>query len=227
MIAMTTISTWYGFSTEVTPTADEYALPIIVNYGRDGVTHEDAIIAASRGVALLFDDANSAPGGPWRHVLEAWSCGRIRKVVRKAKNSAWDRVHSMEGVLSVQNSTWVQILLPHPISEAAPRDVSRLQMKLELPSAPLNQDIVDGSLGIALNPEVVMSTGKSIAQAAHIAHLAVMGKQSVDSLGNWSDSGLGVHLVDWNQVSPHDVEVRDAGLTEIAPDTLTARGRFF
>ncbi len=65
----------------------------------------------------------------------------------------------------------------------------------------------------ALNPEVEMSSGKTLAQIAHAAVMA-------------ADLGYDVsaaRVVVTRDLGGCVAEVRDAGLTEVAPGTITVR----
>ena len=206
---------------------DPWSLPIILHTPRDvEITHEDAILAAARGVALLLSDERTAPDGEWHEALEGWMFGRIRKVVRRARTQKWQAIRELPGVDSVYGNAFVRILLPHRVSSTPP-EVACLQVSgLDLPRHEIpSHGPGEFDLYIALNPNVDMSTGKSMAQAGHIAHLATL-TQDVTSLGDWMDNGLGTYLAHWND-GPWAVEVQDAGFTEVIPGTTTAKGDFY
>lgn len=207
--------------------AQPWALPLILRMERGvEVTHEDAVIAAARGVALLLADERTNPEREWYEPLNRWMHGRIRKVARRARASKWDAVCNLPGITSEFGTAQVRVLLPHP-AEVPPREVSALQVSgLDLPRMDVpTQPEGEFDLYIALTPEASMSTGKSMAQAGHIAHLAVL-QQDEMTLQDWESSGLGVYLAHWNDAA-WAVQVQDAGFTEVAPGTLTAKGDFY
>ena len=88
--------------------------------------------------------------------------------------------------------------------------LTKLQaMSTELLEAP---DTADADVVYALNPDITMSSGKTLAQIAHAAVMA-------DDLGlditraRVARDGRGRCVA----------EVRDAGLTEVPPGTITVR----
>lgn len=216
-----TLISWRNHPTLDADHTEQMTLPIVVDVSHSGVTHEDIILAVARGVALLLDDENSDESGPWREILSLWSRGNIRKVVRRAKKSDWDKIQDVPGVVSWHGHAKVRLMLPHAVSERPVKPVARLQVSLDAPSVHKPSEALPGALHIALNPNVPMTTGKAAAQAGHVVQLAAF-NATEEQLGNWADSGYSVDLVSWEEASQDAWFIQDAGFTEVAPGTTTA-----
>jgi peptidyl-tRNA hydrolase len=89
-----------------------------------------------------------------------------------------------------------------------------------------------GVLPIAITPLVALSPLKAAVQVSHAAQLALTTLAGTPSgaadLDSWRATGFGVRLVrpdadEWARLAASaQIVVRDAGFTEIPPDTQTA-----
>lgn len=135
----------------------------------------------------------------WRH--------RPGKVVLRARSpSQWARVLEEPHAAA---SDGVIALPPRRRSERGDL-LSKLQaMSTELEPPPETQD---AEIVYALNPDLTMSSGKTLAQIAHAAVMA-------------DELGLDVTHARVAKGGPGRcvAEVRDAGLTEVPPGTITVR----
>ena len=118
----------------------------------------------------------------------------------------------------------MRAFVPGP-TDAVPPQIAKLQVAgLDLePGTP--SPAIAGVLPIAITPHVTMSPLKAAVQVAHAAQLALGELADRDS---WRATGFGVRLVrpdvdQWAKLSSSArVVVRDAGFTEIPPNTQTA-----
>lgn len=200
----------------------------------DPPTRTAACAAAATATALLLADAQAGPGGPWEAAVDRWMAGRIRKHARRARGAAWDRVALLPGVTVVTGGACVRAFVPCP-TDAIPPDIARLQMSgLELadPRAAAGVLAVPGGpVVVSICPDPVLPAGKAAAAAAHGAQLAAM-NMSPARLALWAAAGFPVALEQppasaWQALrASAQVVVVDAGLTSVAPGTVTALARW-
>ncbi|MFT7602178.1 MAG: hypothetical protein ACI8TP_005145 [Acidimicrobiales bacterium] len=140
-------------------------------------TTPEVCVAAVRAVIDLLSDHRAAPGGPWEAPIGQWQeAGKIRKLVRRGRASAWVRAQDPDGRTAVAGRAEVRAYVPSPMDEV-PDQVAKLQIKstpLDQPpplaSYPLHTPDV-GRMVIVVTPAVEMSWGKQAAQCAHAAQL--------------------------------------------------------
>jgi peptidyl-tRNA hydrolase len=160
--------------------------------------------------------------------LAAWR-PRPGKVCLRARSAAqWDAVlgepHALAGDPGAEA---VAALPPRRRSQRGPL-LERLQAMssaLEPPPAAADRDDARNALTYVLNPDAAMSSGKTVAQ---IAHAAVMAAED-GRLRAWVRSGCPARVLAPGAgafaavVASGDLAacVQDAGLTEIAPGTVT------
>ena len=193
---------------------------------------EDVFAAAALAVIALLDDHRALPGGEWHEPVSTWNGARIRKIMRRARASAWGRAHTVPGLTIVRGTAEVRVFVPGRLADAPP-ELSKLQIQ----STPLPEpdpladalDVAVPTLVVALNPAVEMSWGKRGAQVGHAAQRAWERFDRKDRL-DWNATGRRVRVVQpvpdlWESMLPNaDATIRDGGFTEIAPGTLTAAG---
>jgi hypothetical protein len=138
--------------------------------------------------------------------LVAW-LPRPGKVVLRARSpSQWERVLEEPHCAA---SDGVIALPPRRRSERSETLMKIQAMSTELEAPP---ESADAPVLYALNPDITMSSGKTLAQIAHAAVMA---------------DALGLDITRARVVRPGAgrcvAEVRDAGLTEVPPGTITVR----
>jgi peptidyl-tRNA hydrolase len=208
--------------------APQYVLPLVVRIERaDPPAHTDALETAARSVlALLCDPRSAGPDGEWSGQVHAWQDARIRKVVRRARGSEWRRAAELPGITVTGDTAEVRVFPPVPL-DGWPKELIKLQVSGTELEDPLPPRAPDASLPVLwFNPDVPMSTGKSMAQAGHGAQLAWWALSEADRTA-WRGSGFALAVrpaprEHWSARSRSGLPtVRDAGFTEIAPGSCT------
>lgn len=213
--------------------APEYALPLVIHVEKATPPRRtDALEAAARAVLVFLTDPRVAePGGEWHDLVRAWTDGRIRKVVRRARGANWRRAAGLPGITLVHGSAEVRVYPPVPVDDW-PADLSRLQVSgtdLEDPETPPSPP--NGSPVLYLNPHLSMSAGKAMAQAGHAAQIAWY-EAGTEIRSEWKGSGFDLAVrtaspEQWKELEAADLPaVRDAGFTEVAPGSVTVIAAF-
>jgi hypothetical protein len=151
--------------------------------------------------------------------LEAWR-PRPGKVVLRARGGQWDELLREEDRRVVIGDA-VAALPPRRRSERGAL-LGRMQaMTSALEPPPERPGSDAGKLTYFVNPRIEMSSGKTLAQIAHAAVMAA-GKHP-----GWADAGCPAQVVlppaarfD-DLCDSAELKVEDAGLTEVAPGTVT------
>lgn len=208
--------------------ASPWALQLAVRVEKlDPPTTAAACAAAALATIALLDDDRAAPGGIWYQPVVTWNGARIRKIVRRARASAWDRAQSVAGVTVERDGAEARAFVPSPMDEA-PREVTKLQIQ----STPLDEPaqvaelppLATGTMVVALTPHFEMSWGKQAAQCAHAAQRAWMTAAPTTAEG-WTeaDRPLVVLHPDESLWAALDevatTRIHDGGFTEIPPGT--------
>lgn len=185
---------------------------------------------AALGVIALLDDHRSLPGGEWHDQVAARNGSRIRKIMRRARASAWVRAQDVPGLTIRHGTAEVRVFVPGIVDDAPP-ELSKLQIQstpLDEPDRVATLDVVDlPTLTVLLNPAVEMSWGKRGAQVAHAAQRCWEQLDRRERL-DWNAAGRPVRVLTptpplWDeQLQRMSTTIRDGGFTEIAPGTLTA-----
>jgi hypothetical protein len=154
--------------------------------------------------------------------VAAWR-PRPGKVCLRARNaSQWRQVLEEPHALAADA---VAALPPRRRSQRGPL-LERLQaMSTELAPAPTKAPPAPGALTYLLNPEAPMSSGKTLAQIAHAAVMAA----DTGEFEDWVADGCPAQVLApspraFAQAAARDdlaACVADAGLTEVAPGTVT------
>jgi hypothetical protein len=158
----------------------------------------------------------------YAEAVEAWRPRPGKVCLRARSDGQWRQVleepHALAGDA-------VAALPPRRRSERGPL-LERLQaMSTDLGEAPATAPAQPGALTYLLNPDAPMSSGKTLAQ---IAHAAVMAADS-GRFEAWVEAGCPARVLapsadEFAAAAARDdlaACVADAGLTEVAPGTVT------
>ena len=208
--------------------AQEYALPLVVRLERDAPPAlTDALETAARAVLTLLADERAADDGEWAKPVRLWEESAIRKVVRRARGAEWRRAEALPGITVTGRTASVRVFPPVPV-DSWPKDLARLQVSgTDLTDAQPPAPPASGLPVLWTAPQLEMSAGKAMAQAAHGAQLAWWDLPAADRT-DWagSDFALAVRpapgTAEWTRLVRSGLPVvRDAGFTEIAAGTCT------
>lgn len=183
----------------------------------------DLLVATARSVVALClaDLAGAEPiqPGSYAAALQSWYSVAIRKVCRRARNTAWDAVQMLPGVTVEHNSAKARAFVPSLVTDVAPA-IRKLQ--IEGTDLPLSQaEAVTAPAVIYVDS--ALSLCKAAAQVGH-ASMLLAGWLPLADARNWAAAGfaLDVRTVANVDAYPGHVVVRDAGFTEVKPGTVTA-----
>lgn len=205
------------------------ALQLAARVERADPPSTSAICAAAALATIgLLEDDRSQPGGEWYEAVSAWNGDRIRKIVRRARASAWDRAQAPDGVTVARDGAEVRAFVPGPLDEA-PGPVAKLQIQSTPLDDPVRVDDVPDTTGlfIAVTPYFEMSWGKQAAQCAHAGQWAWM-RSDPSLVATWDRLGRPLTIVHpteslWETLEESaPIHVRDGGFTEIPPGTKSA-----
>ncbi|MFC6145869.1 peptidyl-tRNA hydrolase [Corynebacterium nasicanis] len=183
--------------------------------------------AAARAVVAVCLAPEATTDPAWRAGLEGWYSQRIRKVARRARNTAWDNVQQIPGVTVTVSGAQARAFVPGPVAEV-PAAIRKLQIQgTDLPpDEPGPRDPTRPLL--LLDADLDMSIGKSAAQAGHAAMLWAA-HLSAPQARAWAETGFALDVREVSHAEfaahltrPAAVTVQDAGFTEVAPGALTA-----
>jgi peptidyl-tRNA hydrolase len=155
-----------------------------------------------------------------------WQDARIRKVVRRARGAEWRRAQALPGITVTGATAEVRVFPPVPL-DGWPKDLARLQVsgtELDDPRPALPAGPAEAVLW--MNPGIIMSAGKAMAQAGHGAQLAWW-ELSAGDRETWRKAGFPLAVrtpssAAWSRLAAGTLPVvRDAGFTEIAPGSCT------
>jgi hypothetical protein len=153
--------------------------------------------------------------------LAAWR-RRPGKVALRARGGQWDAVLEEPHVLAGD----AVVALPPRRRSARPPVLERMQAMTSALEPPPDEVFPDAErLTYVLNPAVEMSSGKTLAQIAHAAVMAA----GRPELAPWVAAGCPAQVVRppravfarLRDSDRHAAKVVDAGLTEVAPGTVT------
>ena len=174
-----------------------------------------AVLGGGAAVACVREFAGDPALAAWRE--------RPGKVCLRARSPAqWTELLELPHALAGDpDGESVAALPPRRRSERGPL-LERLQaMSTDLGPAPTEPEGDAGGVTYVLNPALEMSSGKVVAQVAHAAVMAA------DALPGWAAAGAPGRLVapaGFAELAARDdlaARVVDAGLTEVAPGTVT------
>jgi peptidyl-tRNA hydrolase len=214
----------------------QWVLPLVVRIERDAPpARSDALAAAARAILLLLtrepppaqpDDPDEPEADDWAARVRAWEAGRIRKVVRRARGTAWQRVTALPGLTVEVGSAQVRVFPPVPV-DAWPPELAKLQVGGTDLDDPRPPDAPGPGVPVLwLNPALPMTAGKAMAQAGHGAQLAWYASGPADR-ERWAAAGfpLAVRVASAERwpvlLAGAGPVVSDGGFTEVAPGSQT------
>lgn len=183
--------------------------------------------AMAVAVASFLDSIE--PGTPRAEAHARWMKGRIRKILRRAKNSTWEAVQAEDGETYEIDGVHLRILTPTAM-DAIPKTVSKCQVSHL--STLENTVATHGSplpyLKIYTNRSLNMSAPKAAVAAAHVAQLMAM-KLTPEDYAAWKNDSFALTVSSLGTLGNFEeamatVTVHDAGLTEVTPGSITAIG---
>ncbi len=206
------------------PEPGERVLPMVVRIERaDPPTRTDALQAAAVAVLRML----TADRAEWLPNIQAWDAQRIRKVVRRARGADWRRAQEVDGLDVITGSAELRVY-PPILLDAWPPQLARLQVGgTELADDAEPPPVPAGTALVLLSPDVRMSTGKAMAQAAHASQLGWR-SLSLRARRAWQVDGFPLAVRDaspaqWRAaVDAGAPVVADGGFTEVEPGSRTA-----
>lgn len=183
--------------------------------------------AAALATIALLDDERAQPDGIWHTSVQTWNGKQIRKIVRRARASAWERAQSVGGVTVQHDGAEVRAFVPAPMDQAPP-EVTKLQIQStaldEVEPIGALPNLAPSTLVIAITPHFAMSWGKQAAQSAHAGQRAWMfADPTVQAAWDEADRPLVVLHPDaslWDALDDvATTRIHDGGFTEIPPGT--------
>jgi peptidyl-tRNA hydrolase len=208
-----------------------WALQCVVEETAD-FSEQELAHALSVSVLNFLDAAKDNP--EWSAAVTRWKQGRIRKILRRARNSRWTKLEDEQGLTTVTNEISIRVFVPSAM-DAIPANIKKCQVSGL--NASLKSVMADeaGSLTIDINSALDMSPAKAAVACAHVAQL--MSEQLSDvAYLSWKKSGFSIDIeyLDvpyFNEVhfptgidEVADVVIHDGGLTEVEPGSITAVG---
>ena len=203
------------------------SMPIILHIPKtDPPPLTDLLEAAAKATVACCLDARAGADTAYAQALTSWYGAKIRKITRRARNTAWANVANVPGVSVTSGAAQVRACVPTAVVDTHPM-VAKLQIGgTNLPADPPRPPR-QGVPIIFVNKNLMMTLGKTAAQVGHGAMLLAAHMQYPE-VEAWGKIGfdLQVRLVGeeefQRQLTRDDaVIVRDAGYTEIAPDSIT------
>ncbi|WP_030208519.1 peptidyl-tRNA hydrolase [Streptomyces sp. NRRL S-87] len=207
--------------------APQYVLPLVVRIEKaEPPARTDALETAARAVLVLLSDERALGDGEWAATVRAWQDARIRKVVRRARGAEWRKAATLPGLTVHGDAAEVRVFPPVPL-DGWPKELAKLQVSgTELDDPGPVEAPGNGVPVLWLSPELEMSAGKAMAQVGHGAQLAWWALDDA-ARAAWraADFRLAVRTATpahWARLTTDGLPVvRDAGFTEIAPNSAT------
>lgn len=203
-----------------------WALQCVVNEATE--FSENALSQAlALAVVHFLDEAKS--NAEWTTAVERWKQGRIRKILRRARNAKWDKLAHEAGVTTVHNGIEIRVFVPSAM-DVIPAAIKKCQVSgiTVKENEYLKSEDTLPCLAIFSNRTLEMSPGKAAVACAHVAHL-MSEKLLPEDYDKWKSLGFPLWTSTLGQVNPWiesfaDVVIHDGGLTEVEPGSITAIG---
>jgi peptidyl-tRNA hydrolase len=183
----------------------------------------EVLESVARAVVAVCLDERAGQDGLFAEALGHWYGHRIRKVARRARNKAWDDVQGLAGV-TVNNQA--RAFIPSAVKDV-PAPIAKLQIgHTDLPHEELGAPLANRPV-IYVDNTLEMTAGKAAAQVGH-GSMLYAASLSAQEAWEWKQQEflLSVREVPrevFNKALevPEAVVIRDAGYTEVAPDSAT------
>ncbi|WP_235840367.1 aminoacyl-tRNA hydrolase [Corynebacterium yudongzhengii] len=184
--------------------------------------------AARAVVAVCLDDRAVTDDG-WHEGLQHWYDHLIRKIARRGRNKPWEDVQKLPGVTMETDGVLARAFVPTAVADV-PHEIKKLQIKgTDLPMD--EESAAEPAPGlplIAVNADLEMTTGKAAAQVGH-GSMLLAAAQDLEWVRRWADKDFALQVREYPAQrlrelvadNPEAVVVRDAGYTEVAPDSAT------
>lgn len=203
------------------------AMPIVLEMPKASPPDRIELLeAAAKAVVAVCLGPRAGEDSAYAEALDAWYGARIRKIARRARNTAWDRVQQLPGVTMSEGQAKARAFVPSPVHLTDPQ-LAKLQIGgKDLPATEARPLVFDRPI-IAVDASLGMSVGKAAAQVGH-ASMLLAAHMPVAWCRQWSESGFAVQVVELPSsdfvamaAKPGAVPVQDAGYTEVAPGSVT------
>lgn len=207
--------------------SDEFVLTLVLQVEKaERPAQTDALETGARAVLAILADERSVGEGEWAEAMRAWQDARIRKVVRRARGAEWRRAAALPGITVTGGTAVVRVFPPVPLDEV-PKDLAKLQVTgTDLEDPDELPAVASGVPVLWVNPGLTMSTGKTMAQVGHGAHLAWL-QLSVAARKSWQEDNFTLAVrtaiqAEWKKLMASRLPVVcDAGFTEVDPGSHT------
>lgn len=175
-------------------------------------------------VACCLDKRAGDLGSAYSQGLASWYGERIRKIARRGRNIAWDRVQLVPGVTAEINGAKARAMVPTPVDEVY-AEVNKLQIAGT--DLPYDENLPE--LGpwptLWVDRDLDMTAGKAAAQVGH-ASMLYAAALPIEEAWAWAQAGFPLNVREVPRTELPDakarvIEVMDAGYTEIAPGSIT------
>lgn len=189
-------------------------------------SRNDLLVAAAQAVVGVCLAPEAVTDAQWNQGLEQWYSHLIRKVARRGRNKAWDDVQALPGITAAAGEAQVRAFVPSAVS-AVPAPIRKLQIQGTDAPDTATPDIDPVLPTIAVNGDLDMTTGKAAAQVGHASMLYAAALPTEEAVA-WARKGFPLNV--WEPDGEEfraliqregAVAVRDAGFTEVAPDSVT------
>lgn len=211
-----------------------WAMQIVVHAEKNTTRTVDAVVeAVAVAVATMMCDPRSTDPLVWGPLFDRWLAGRIRKIVRRARGSAWTKVCDLDGIVVEVDGVSVFVAVPGP-TDQVPDPIARTQVSglSATHDDPCTHVEPDGSVVVSVNPQWSLHEhpGKLAAQAAHATQLTVS-QMDAERRARWVADGFQTRI-EWPDATRWaalaatvPVVIRDAGFTVLPEpgDTVCAR----
>lgn len=209
---------------------DPYALFYVVNDSRDeegNIASEKDILQASTNALLQVLNSEDEQVIV---LVKEWTSGPIRKIAKRARAAAWNKVLALDTTRFMGEHNGVQVIAFAPMRlSTQPRDLKKLQVTGLNSTDSSSADIENEShLLVRVNETLNMSTGKVVAQVGHAVQLFLMyGKQ--EETAHWLENGSRLKVIRTENVLKSEttaIIVHDAGYTEVPSGSMTATAEY-